>query len=474
MPIPPPELSGSGSKGPRQPRVSGQRPPLRFACIFRPVHVESKPEHRVGTKSEGFAPLRCPLGYPLGWKCHTLLGTAADCGYNRCVTGTTYDNVRIWDGLAETYLEARSITIESGLIRSVDESGSSGRDCAGLTVVPGLMDAHVHMTLDPTIFSVDAQLARSPDDIREKMVTSAERMVRAGITTARDLGGGAWLELELRDRINRGEIPGPRLLCAGQPVTSVQGHCHFWGGESATVDDAYEVIERQHDHGVDLIKIMATGGNLTKGSQPGEAQFGDVDTKAIVDKARSLQYEVAAHCHGTDGIRNAAAAGVTTIEHCSWIAPDGSRGDYDAAVGAEIIANGVWVSPTINAGWQRFRGGDGKFEERIHGIYRQFKADGVQLIASTDAGIPNVRHEDLALALSVFAHFAELTPLETLRAATVNNAKALAITDVAGTIAPGMSADLLFVEGDPLADLTVLQNPALVVARGMEFSPQEN
>ena len=159
------------------------------------------------------------------------------------VNTTLYKNVRIWDGVGDDYVEASSILVEDAWIRDVSDRAGRGRDCSGLTVVPGLMDAHVHMTLDPSIPTVDGQLAQSEEDIRAKMVDRAERMVRSGITTARDLGGGAWLELELRDRINRGEIPGPRLLCAGQPVTSVQGHCHFWGGESASVEDARTVID---------------------------------------------------------------------------------------------------------------------------------------------------------------------------------------------------------------------------------------
>ena len=377
-----------------------------------------------------------------------------------------YSNVRIWDGISPDY-QVGSIEIENGRISAISAS-NLGKDCTGLTAIPGLMDAHVHMTLDHSILSVSAQLEQTESEIREKMLLRAERMVKAGITTARDLGGGAWLELDLRDRINRGEIVGPRLLCAGQPITSPSGHCHFWGGESATLKDAYEVIERQHSHGVDLIKIMATGGDLTKGTNPAAAQFTQEVTAAIVEKARSLNYEVAAHCHGIEGIAHAAHAAVTTIEHCSWVASDGTRPNYDPEVAQTIIKNGVWVSPTINVGWSRFKGTER--EEKLRSLYREFKKAGVNLVASTDAGIPNVRHEDLPKALQVFAYFAELTPLEVLQTATVNTSKALAIEHIAGTITNGMSADIVFVEGDPLVDLECLQEPAFVLARGREHT----
>ena len=378
-----------------------------------------------------------------------------------------YTNLRIWDGTADTYLPFDSIAIEDDLIAGM-ANGWRGVDCAGLTAIPGLIDAHVHMVLDPAIASLKDQLAQKPRVIRKKMKDRAEAMVRHGITTARDLGGGIWLELELRDRINVGEILGPRLVCAGQPVTSVKGHCHFWGGESADLEEAKAVIQRQHAHGVDLIKVMATGGMQTPDSQPKDAQFDQATTTAIVAAANELGYDVAAHCHGTPGIRHAANAGVRSIEHCSWIGGDGKREPYDPAVAAEIARRGMWVSPTINAGWARY---PEEFAVRVRENMRGMKAAGCRLVASTDAGIPNVRHQDLARALPVFARLAELDPVEVLKCATSECAAALDLAGVTGTLREGLSADLLFVHGDPLADLQTLQQPVKVVVRGREVEP---
>ena len=375
-----------------------------------------------------------------------------------------YGNIRLWDGLGDDYSDADSIAVEGETITAVGHR-LGGEDCGGLTVVPGLIDAHVHMVLDPALRSLDAQLAEPADATREKMRQRAAAMVRAGITTARDLGGGAWLELELRNRINAGEIVGPRLLCAGQPITSVGGHCHFWGGEAATLADAQAIIERQRQHGVDLIKVMATGGMQTPGSQPKDAQFDQSTMSAIVAAANAHGYPVAAHCHGTPGIRNAAHAGVRSIEHCSWIGGDGKRGAFDPQTAREIARRGIWISPTVNAGWGRF-GPD--FAAAVTANFRAMKAHGCALIASTDAGIPNVYHEDIAKALPVFARLAELSPVETLRSATSDCARALGLGDATGILREGASADLLFVRGDPLADLGALLDPALVVARGRE------
>lgn len=383
----------------------------------------------------------------------------------------TFRNLRIWDGVGERYVDADSITIQETAIAAVARVGNGvdSRDMSGLTAVLGLIDAHVHMTLDPSLGTPEEQMAQPDAVIELRMVERAEAMVRAGITTARDLGGGKWQELALRDRINAGKVPGPRLLCAGQPVTSMAGHYHFWSGEAADARAAAEVIARQAAHGVDLIKIMATGGNLTKGSTPRKAQF-DADTIAeIVRAARERGYDVAAHCHGAEGIDYVAQAGVRTIEHCSWLGEDGARTGYDPAVAAMIAAKEVWVSPTINAGWKRFAGGDGKFEVAVQNIFAAMREAGVRLIASTDAGIPNVWHHDLARALPVLAHYAGLSPLETLRSATSECAEAIGLGAVTGRIKTGFSADIVFVDGDPLADLSVLKAPALVVARGREF-----
>ena len=376
-----------------------------------------------------------------------------------------YRNLRIWDGQADDYVEASSITVKGARILAVGQA-SGGRDMGGLTAIPGLIDAHVHMVLDPALMSVAEQLSQAPDTVRSKMVQRAEAMLRAGITTARDLGGGSWLELELRDRIAAGEIAGPRLLCAGQPVTSVGGHCHFWGGEAADVEAAETVIQRQHEHGVDLIKLMATGGMQTPGSQPKDAQFDAGETRAIVAAANALGYEVAAHCHGTSGIRYAAEAGVRTIEHCSWIGESGRREAYDPNIAADVARRGVWISPTVNAGWARF-GPD--FAAVVTANMRGMQEAGCRLIASTDAGIPNVRHEDLPKALPVFAKLAQLSPVETLKSATSASAEALGIADETGALRPGLAADFVLVDGDPLADLDVLQSPVQVVARGVEI-----
>lgn len=387
------------------------------------------------------------------------------------MTTLALTNLRVWDGDADTALPGvDSIRIAHGRIAWLGDraglAGTPARDLGGQTLLPGLIDAHVHLCLDPDVDDAHAQGAATAMDLAPLLPARALSMLRAGITTARDVGGGAWAELALRDSIAAGTVAGPRLLCSGQPITSPGGHCHFWGGEAAGLDAALQVLERQVAHGADLIKVMATGGNLTRGTRPVAAQFDAATLRGIVDAARARGRLVAAHCHGTAGIRNAAAAGVATIEHCSWLGSQGWHADYDAAIAAAIAAAGIAVSPTIHSGTARNLGRSGRAQRMQENLARM-RAAGIRLIASTDAGIPGVRHDDLPRALPVFAALARMTPVEALRSATSASADALGIGKSTGRIRVGASADLLVVDGDPLADLAALARPSLVIARGV-------
>ena len=385
------------------------------------------------------------------------------------MSSITYGNLQIWDGISDDLADFSDITIQDERILSCSPgTDKNSKDCSGLFAIPGLIDAHIHLCLNPEITDPEAHGKLPEQQILSEMRERVRAMVRAGITTARDLGGGAWLELAIRDEISKGELEGPRLICSGQPITSIRGHCHFWGGEAANLDEALIVLERQHEKGVDLIKVMATGGNLTPGSKPADSQFDDATLAAVVEAATRHGYHVAAHCHGTDGIRQAAQSGVTTVEHCSWVGKEGWGKSFDADVVTTLAQEGVWVSPTINAGWHRFLARE-EFVSMVQANYKNMKQAGVKLIASTDAGIPNVKHHDLPRALPVFARFAEMNNVETLRSATSECARAIGLSEVTGQIKPGLVADLVFYEGNPLDDLSVLLSPVQVISHGREI-----
>ena len=381
---------------------------------------------------------------------------------------TCLTNLNLFDG--ERMLADQTITFDRDGIHYVGPEPDTSADAVqqtnanGAWLVPGLTDAHIHLELDPEDKVPPALDA--PRD-RDAMARRAKALVEAGITTARDLGGGAWAEFEIRDRINAGKLSGPRLLCAGQPVTSVGGHCHFWGGEASDLAQAEAVLAKQIEGGADLFKIMATGGRFTPNSSPSKAQFELSFMQALVQAANAAGLRVAAHCHGSEGIHHATHAGVTTIEHCSWVGDDGRwASDYLPDVAVEMARRGVWVSPTVGAGWQRFIDSDSDMIKKFRTCFDDMRANGVKLIASTDAGIPGVFHHQLPKALDVFRQIAGLSPLETLQSATANAADALGLADVTGRIQVGLAADLLLLEDNPLEDLTALQHPLAIWARG--------
>jgi imidazolonepropionase-like amidohydrolase len=214
---------------------------------------------------------------------------------------------------------------------------------------------------------------------------------------------------------------------------------------------------------------MATGGVFTKGSGVTRAQFSEGGIRAIVEQAAAAGRPVAAHCHGTEGIRNAARGGVRTIEHCSFASKGGFGVDLEAAVVDDIARSGAFVSPTVNGGWSRrieHEGSPSEFYQRMTRVFVALRRAGIPLIASTDAGIPGVHHHRLAAGIGAFARYAGLEPVEALRSATSESAVALGLEAVCGSLRPGLSADILVVAGDPLSDLSLLEAPLLVVARG--------
>ncbi|MCH1551211.1 MAG: amidohydrolase family protein, partial [Pseudomonadales bacterium] len=230
---------------------------------------------------------------------------------------------------------------------------------------------------------------------------------------------------------------------------------------------ALTVLQRQVGKGVDLIKIMATGGRLTHGSKPTDSQFSQDILDALVATAHSHKLPVAAHCHGTEGIHRAALAGVNTIEHCSWVGRQGWAGDFQEDVAKVILNNGIWVSPTVNRGWQRMLDNPTNgVLHRVRSAYQKMLSMGIPLVASTDAGIPGVYHADLPHALRVFSEIAQLSPAQVLQTATSNAALALGIAQTTGTLAIGRDADVLLLDGNPIDDLSAVTRPVQVYCRG--------
>lgn len=373
-----------------------------------------------------------------------------------------------------TYLEDGAVLVEDDSIAAVgpraqlaDRAGADGKHLAfpDATVLPGLIDAHVHLAFDGGGDPV-ATLAESSDEkLLEDMRRRAQQLLSSGVTTVRDLGDRNGLALRLDEEISRGSTPGPRIVSAGTPATPPGGHCHFLGGEVSGVDQVRDLVRRNLAVGAGVIKAMVTGGGLTKdGPKSWQSQFTPEELRALVDEAHNAGVPVAAHAHGADGIAAAVEAGVDTIEHCTWMTADGF--DLRQDVLKRIVEEGIAVCPAVSPHWQmlpRFFG-----EERAAAMFdlvRQMDEAGAKLVAGTDAGVQRAGFDGLVSALSFYAHLG-LPNSKILDMATADAADALGLGETTGRIAPGFRADLLVIEGDPLEDLDALRATRAVIAAG--------
>ena len=220
-------------------------------------------------------------------------------------------------------------------------------DYPGSTIMPGLIDSHVHLGFDGGPQPAARMRAETDEQQLVLMLRNARDLLGVGVTTARNLGSRAYLDVVVREAIAAGLARGPRLVAAGPPVTVTGGHCWFMGGEADSEDDLRRIVRTHHKRGADLIKVMATGGFMTTGSAPWYAQFTAEQLAVIVAEASRIDKPVAAHAHGLEGIRRAVRAGVTTIEHCSWVTDTNDR-RFDEQLAAQIAERGIVVCPTIN------------------------------------------------------------------------------------------------------------------------------
>ncbi|HJY02610.1 MAG TPA: amidohydrolase family protein [Streptosporangiaceae bacterium] len=346
-------------------------------------------------------------------------------------------------------------------------AGLPRTDYPGATILPGLIDSHVHLGFDGGPDPAARMQAETDEQQLVLMLRNARDLLGVGVTTARDLGARSFLGVVARDAIASGLARGPRLVVATRPVTVTGGHCWFMGGEADSEDDLRRIVRTHHKHGADLIKVMATGGFMTSGSAPWYAQFTTGQLAVIVAEAGRVDMAVAAHAHGLEGIRRAVAAGVTTIEHCSWVTETNER-FFDEPLAAEIAERGIVVCPTINV--------NAPYVTELTGItvgenVRRMWETGVRIIAGTDAGIDNTPHHQYAGGLAAMVSLLGFSPAEVIAMATTEAATALGLGAVTGRLAAGYEADLIVVDSDPLADIAALGRLRRVVARGRDYVP---
>lgn len=379
---------------------------------------------------------------------------------------------------AVRYADA-AVLVRDGRIAAVgpvDEIGARAapgavrHDFPDATLLPGLVDAHVHLCMAPGLDPMSPPRSEDTGALRERMVAAASVLLAAGVTTARDLGDRDGLAVGLREEFAAGRLRGPRLQVAGSPLTPPRGHCWFLGGEVGDSAAAEELVDRLADDGVDWIKVMASGGQSTpEAVAMWERQFDEGQLRAVVERAASHGLPVAAHAHGADSIADAVAAGVRTVEHCSWMAapePGGPprRTDRRPGVVARMVQQGTIACSGGAGDWRRLADRVGEAVAReLTGRTYWMDAQGVRVLIGTDAGLAPFDALPAAVGIQVEHGF---TPERALDLVTTVAADVLGLGAVTGRIAPGLDADLLVVDGDPLADPAALTRPLFVTARG--------
>src|SRR5579862_8317510 len=379
-------------------------------------------------------------------------------------------------------LADQAIVIEEGKIVSVGPFAQASRsagdrfvDLGSATVLPGLTDAHTHLTGDPQDVGYEGLGISIP---RSTLIgaRNARITLEAGFTTVRNVGADGYSDVALRDAINAGDVPGPHMLASGPPLGITGGHCDenllpfeyhdVGGGVADGVEGVQHKVRETIKYGADLIKICATGGVLSHGDNPQASQYTLEEMKAIVADAHRLGRKVAAHAHGAQGILWASEAGVDSVEHGSYI--------DDAAI-AEMKKNGTYLVPTLYlAEWFL------ENAERLHvppemvakgrevmpaarkNVAHAF-ASGVKVAFGTDAAV--YPHGLNAHEFAVMVKLG-LSPLEAIQASTINAADLMGWSGKVGTLAPGAWGDVIAVDGDPLQDVTTLERVKFVMKGG--------
>ena len=379
--------------------------------------------------------------------------------------------------------DAQTIVVVGDKIQSIQPSaqvsaqaGDKVVDLGGMTVLPGLIDVHTHLTGN-TEFDPYRELTETDAKDAINGVVNAKTTLLAGITSVRNVGASGFVDVDLRDAINAGQVPGPHMLVSGPLLGITGGHCddnllpiryHQVGdGVADGIAAVQHKVRENIKYGADLIKICATGGVLSKGDDPQASQYTLEEMQAIVADAHRLGRKVAAHAHGAQGILWATQAGVDSIEHGSYI--------DDAGIAA-MKQHGTYLVPTLYLeDWMVQSGHLPPFYHQkmvdvsavAKGNIKRAMQAGVKIAMGTDAAV--YPHGLNAHELDVYVNQIGMTPLAALQTATINAADLMGWTDKVGTLETGKWADIIGVEKSPLDDIKVLQDVKFVMKAGVVY-----
>ena len=374
----------------------------------------------------------------------------------------------LFDGTGSALVPDPVVVIDGTAILGV---GSGGRapegaaviDLPGAALLPGLIDTHVHLAFDASANPVGNLARRQDGQVVQAMADAGRAALRGGVTTVRDLGDRGYLSLGLR-----GQAGLPTIVTAGPPITTAGGHCHYLGGAAAPTTAGVRAAVREHAaRGVDVIKIMASGGNLTPGSRQDLAQFPPEVLRAAVEEAHRLGLPVTAHAHAVGAIADAVAAGVDGLEHVTFWTEDGV--DAPGGLIRLIAGRRIVVGATVGMAPVPGMALPPALAARVPGIaaaMRRLHEAGAPMVAGTDAGIAPVKPHDVVRHAPAMLRLLGFGQAEALRVITSVAACVCGLGHRKGRIAPGFDADILAVDGDPITDPDALHRIRAVYACG--------
>ena len=421
--------------------------------------------------------------------CKFMLGVLVASAFTSAPAAILIHAGRVIDAVGEAPLVERTVVVDQDRIVAIEagyrKPGANDRviDLRKGTLMPGLMDMHVHLTSQQSRTSELDRFKKDAGDVAIDGVVYAQRTLQAGFTTVRDLGDSFRASLALRDAINAGKVPGPRIFAAGKAIATTGGHADptngwadFLGGADVGPRDgvidgpeaAVQAVRQRYKEGSDLIKITATGGVLSIAKNGLNPQFTEEEIRAVVTTAHDYGFKVAAHAHGAEGMKRAVRAGVDSIEHGTFM---------DEETMNLMKQKGTYYVPTITAGrWVFDRSQEpGFFPEVVRPkaasigpviqstFAKAYKA-GVKIVFGTDTGVS--AHGDNAREFVLMVE-AGMPALEAIKSATIVPAKFLDVDDRLGTVQVGKLADLVAVPGDPLADISAMRRINFVMKGGV-------
>ncbi|MEM8855671.1 MAG: amidohydrolase family protein [Pseudomonadota bacterium] len=399
---------------------------------------------------------------------------------------------RVLDGSGNDPLEPGCVVVDGGRIKSVHAgpvpeglAADATIDLPGCTLMPGLIDTHVHLNLPGTGVGFEESVEEGAGVLLASSVSAAGKALAAGITTVRDVGAYRRTSFDVRRAIELGYVVGSRVLACGQPITITGGHTWPFGGEADGVENLRRKVRQLIKDGAEFIKVMGSGGG-TIGTAAWRPAFTPDELNAIADEAHRNERKITVHCLCAASIDDAVNAKVDQIEHAGFLINQDGDQVYDPAVGDRLAASGIPVTGTLAVGatvlnalraknertpaedlllsrWERM------VQDNLNN-YARLRDAGVAFVAGTDAGWRYTTFDSLVLEMEMMVCGGSTT-METIVAATGFAADVIGLSDEAGRLREGLDADIIAVRGNPLERLDALRDVEMIMHRGVERQP---